>query len=168
MDIARVAIRRATLEDAEGMSGFMNALADEGLDTITGLRPTVEEEKEFLEKASSKERALFLLAVDSRLVVGMLDLWAGEKRSTRHTGRLGMSVLKPYRNRGVGRRLLEAAIQEAKRWEDFCRIELDVAPWNAPALRLYQSAGFAREGIKNKAIDFRGKPEDLVLMALTW
>ena len=60
----------------------------------------------------------------------MLDLSAGERPDDRHAGRFGMSVARRWRRRGVGRRLLTVAIDEAKGWPGFCRIELECAPWN--------------------------------------
>jgi RimJ/RimL family protein N-acetyltransferase len=64
--------------------------------------------------------------------------------------------------------LLRAAIDEARGWPGFCRIELEVAPWNAPAVALYERLGFLHEGRKIKALDLRGRPEDMLIMALTW
>ena len=56
----------------------------------------------------------------------------------------------------------------AKSWPGFCRIELDVVPWNTTAIRLYEAHGFTVEGTKRRAVNFRGRPDDLVLMALVW
>jgi len=168
MTTANIILRPAVINDAESLAKFMNTLADENLDTISGLRPTPAEELEFIEKAAKNGRAFFLIALDAHEVIGVLDLWAGERPSNRHTGRLGASVLAPYRRRGIGRKLLEGAIHEANNWPDFCRIELEVVPWNEPAIRLYESAGFISEGLKRKAAILGGKPVDLVQMALVW
>jgi putative acetyltransferase len=146
----------------------MDLLADERLDTISGRRFTPEQEREFLQKAAAQERAVILLALDGPAVVGVLDLWAGSNPFDRHTGRLGMSVLKGYRRTGIGRKLLNALIMETKVQPDFCRIELEVVSWNIPAIRLYESSGFKTEGTKRKAVDLRGKPEDTIIMALVW
>ena len=163
-----IIIRLATVDDAQALSKFMDVLADEKLDTIPGLRFTPEHEKGFLQKASDKARASILVALDDEQIVGMLDIWAGERAHECHAARLGMSVLAPYRRQGVGRKLLETAIGEAKTWPGFCRVELDVIPWNEPAIRLYESMGFVREGVKRKATKYRDKPDDLILMALVW
>jgi ribosomal protein S18 acetylase RimI-like enzyme len=53
---------------------------------------------------------------------------------------LDISLLKPYRGRGVGTRLLAALIDEAR--ERGCQVHLQVARHN-PALRLYQRLGFS-------------------------
>jgi RimJ/RimL family protein N-acetyltransferase len=166
--MANVVMRRAVVDDAEALSKFMNALADEKLDTISGSRFSPEEEREFINKATKNGRAFLLIALDDHEVIGMLDLWAGDKPHSRHMGRLGTSVLASYRGKGVGRKLLERAIDEARKWPGFCRIELDVVPWNTPAIRLYESVGFVREGTKRKAAVFGDKTIDLIQMALVW
>jgi RimJ/RimL family protein N-acetyltransferase len=109
-----------------------------------------------------------MVALSGHDIVGVLDLWAGDKPHNRHVARLGTSVLADYRRRGIGRRLLRSAIREATAWPGFCRIELDVVPWNAAAIRLYQSEGFVHEGTKRKAINIAGKMADLNVMARVW
>ena len=79
-----------------------------------------------------------------------------------------MSVAKAWRGRGVGRKLLAAAIDRARDWPGFCRIELECVAWNTAGVRLYESLGFVLEARKTKAINLRGRPEDMLLMALTW
>lgn len=168
MSIINIVIRRATIDDAEALSNFTDILADEQLDTIAGLRFSPEEERDFLQKASDKERAFVLIALDGMRIVGMLNLSAAIELHYCHAARLGMSVLAPYRRKGTGRKLMETAIGESKAWPGFCRIELDIVPWNEPAIRLYDSLGFVREGMKRKAAKYHGKPVDLILMALVW
>ncbi len=161
-------IRQASPNDAEVLSEYMNALADENLEQLSGLRPSPEEERSFLRKASENGRAFVLIALAGASVIGMLDLWSGEKLYNRHTALLGMSVLAPYRRKGIGRKLVQSAIDETRKWPGFCRTELHVTPWNEPAIRLYESAGFLREGTMRKAANLRGRTTDLILMSLVW
>ena len=165
---SNVIIRRSSIADAEACTAYMNSFVDEGLDTMPTQRYPVAEWADFIQKASTKERGFFLLAFDGPLVVGSLELLRGEKPTNCHVGQLGMSVIQSYRKQGLGRRLVETALLEVKNWPGFCRIELDVVPWNTPAIHLYESMGFVREGTKRKAADFRGEPHDLVMMALVW
>ena len=55
-----------------------------------------------------------------------------------------LAVDPEYQNRGIGRQLLAAAVQRARE-RRYRRLSLHVAASNAPALHLYESAGFARE-----------------------
>jgi RimJ/RimL family protein N-acetyltransferase len=166
--VVSFAIREGTLADAAAMVEYVNALAAEGLDTITNRTLTVDEEEAFLEKAAQVERGFFLLAFDGERVIGMLDLWAGERAHNRHLGRIGISTARDWRRRGVGRALLQAAIEKARYWPGFCRIELEVAPWNEGAIALYRQLGFELEGLRKKGINLRGTPDDVLAMALTW
>jgi len=164
-----IVIRPARIDDAEAMVAYMACLTDEGLDTISvQVAPTLEDEREFILRSKLSERVMILLAFAGDDMVGMLDLSAGQRPSDRHGGRFGMSVAKPWRRRGVGRKLLAAAIEETKGWPGFCRIELECAPWNGAAIALYESLGFVLEARRRKALNLRGRPEDMLLMALTW
>ena len=81
-----------------------------------------------------------------------------------HAGRLGMGVRASHRGRGIGRALLAAALSGATR-AGFRRVELEVFSSNAPAMSLYQRAGFQIEGIKRAARDLDGIVDDLIQMA---
>lgn len=167
--MGKVQVRRATDGDEYQMATFMGALSIEAPDTVTRrLPPTPEDQRQFLEAARKAERAFILLALDGDEVVGQLDLWAGGKPETRHAASFGMCVAAGRRNQGIGRQLLQAAIEQALLWDGFRRIELEVASWNGPAIRLYEQLGFSHEGRKVKAVNLRGEPEDTLIMARTW
>lgn len=165
-----VVIRTAGVEDAGAMVAFLTDLyADPDLDTIARRTPpTREEERGVIRRAASLPNAFFLLAWAGDDLVGMLDLWASEQAEYRHTGRLGMSVARAWRGQGVGGALMAEAIRRARTWDGFCRIELEVAAWNARGIALYERAGFRHEARRTKGINLRGEPEDSLLMALVW
>jgi putative acetyltransferase len=162
-------IRTARNGDEDRMAAFMGVLCAEAPDTVTRRSPpTPEDQSQFLNSVGEAERAFILLATDGDEVIGLLNLWAGSKPETRHCGSFGMSVTAERRRQGIGRRLLQAAIDQALLWDGFCRIELEVAAWNAPAIHLYEQLGFRHEGRKAKAMNIRGEPEDTLIMARTW
>ena len=164
-----VVVRRAREDDAAAMADYMAALTAERLETITPREaPSVEDERDWVLQAGFAERGMILVAEAKGQVIGLLDFWGGERPDNRHAGYFGMSVAKAWRGRGVGRRMLQSVIEEARDWPGFCRIELECVVWNAPAIGLYESLGFKVEGRMVKAINLRGKPEDMLVMALTW
>jgi RimJ/RimL family protein N-acetyltransferase len=167
--VEQVKVRRAREADAEALTTYMAGLMAERLDTISRRESSsVSEQQDWILQAATAERGLILLAMAGDAVVGVLDLWAGERPEYRHAGRLGMSVARKWRGRGVGRKLLTRAIEEARAWPGFARLELECVVWNTPAIALYESLGFVIEATMAKAINLRGTPEDMLLMALTW
>lgn len=60
---------------------------------------------------------------------------------------IGMLVVEAWRGRGIGRLLLESAIQWAAD-AGAHKMALEVWPHNEAAIRLYRSAGFVEEGRK--------------------
>jgi RimJ/RimL family protein N-acetyltransferase len=168
-EASQVKVRRAREADAAALCEYMAALMGERLDTISAREiPTVADERDWILHANTVDRGMIVIAVAGEAVIGALDLWAGERPDNRHAGRFGMSVARPWRGRGVGRKLLTRAIEEARGWPGFCRIDLECVAWNRPAIALYESLGFRTEARMEKAINLRGRPETMLLMALTW
>ncbi|MFD8382774.1 GNAT family N-acetyltransferase [Streptomyces sp. NPDC059679] len=75
----------------------------------------------------------------------------------------GLAVDDWARGRGVARALLGAAYEEARR-QGAVRITLRVLGHNAPARRLYESEGFAVEGVLPGEFLLEGEYVDDVLM----
>jgi ribosomal protein S18 acetylase RimI-like enzyme len=77
----------------------------------------------------------------------------------------GLAVLPAYRRRGIARRLLSAAIEEARE-RGACRLTLRVLGTNGGAQALYASMGFEVEGILHGEFLIEGRYVDDVLMAI--
>ena len=98
-------------------------------------------------------------------VVGWCDIDRSPREGFRHVGSLGMGLLPAWRGRGLGRRLMEAAI--AAGWDaGLERIELEVFASNTRAFALYEKLGFVTEGVKRRSRKLDGEYDDNVLMAL--
>jgi RimJ/RimL family protein N-acetyltransferase len=125
-----------------------------------------------LEKSAAFVRGLLagagvqVVAVDeAERVVGWCDIARGERPGVEHAGHLGMALVKEHRGRGLGRRLMEAALAAAKS-QGLERVELEVFASNAAAVTLYRKLGFREEGRKLKALKRDGAYDDLLVMAL--
>ena len=73
-------------------------------------------------------------------------------------------VAAGHRRRGVGRALLEQAVEWA-RDAGIRKLELHVFPWNEPAIALYESFGFVREGFRRAHYRRGADYVDAILMA---
>ncbi len=94
-----------------------------------------------------------------RLVVGYVGLWLlGEEA---HISTL--AVDPGYRRRGIGRQLLQAALDRATA-AGAQAVTLEVRVSNAPAIALYRSFGFRQVGVRRGY--YRDNREDALLM--TW
>lgn len=92
-------------------------------------------------------------AFDGPALVGTVALEFSAKPKTRHkTLVIGMYVSAQARGAGAERALLAAAIAHAGHRQGVIRLNLTVTEGNAPALKLYQSAGFALFGVEPQAI----------------
>lgn len=161
-------IRRAGPDDGAALSAYAAALMAEGLDTIGRLDPppTTEQEQAWL--AGMGPHGFALIAMDGPRVAGLADLRIGPVNAHRTpSAAFGMSVARTWRGRGVGRALLERLVVETEACPlGIVRLELDVVAWNAPAIALYESLGFAHEGRRRHAVvDRTGARGDLLMMA---
>lgn len=166
-----VELRPGRTSDAPMTSAYMHELVAEGLDVymLPNPAPTPEKQVGWISQIEQTPNAFVLLAVAGSRVVGILDFRPEDKRGRTPSGSFGMSVARDFRRAGIGRRLVEAMIERARSDRpELCRIELEVVPWNTPAIALYEKLGFRLEAVKEKTIAFRGKPEALHLMAKTW
>jgi ribosomal protein S18 acetylase RimI-like enzyme len=93
-------------------------------------------------------------AFAGRRLVGMaiLGVNARDKAKTRHKCELWSVYAAPdVRGRGVGRRLVSRAIDEARR-RGFEAIVLSVSSHNDGGIRLYRSLGFVRFGAEPRSL----------------
>jgi ribosomal protein S18 acetylase RimI-like enzyme len=106
-----------------------------------------------------------LVADDAGQLVGWCDIRRETIPVYAHAGHLGMGLLPAYRGRGIGERLLRAAI-DAARAAGFERVELTVYARNVRALALYRKVGFAHEGTRVRGKKLDGEYDDVHFMGL--
>ena len=126
--------------------------------------PPIESSKKFVSSNVENDVPQFV-ALKGDEVIGWCDIVPGKREGLTHCGTLGMGVHKDHRRRGIGTRLMERTIEEAK-FRGIERVELEVYASNTPAINLYEKRGFVREGVKVKARKLDGVYDDIIVMAL--
>jgi RimJ/RimL family protein N-acetyltransferase len=106
-----------------------------------------------------------LVAISEDSVIGWCDVSSYDKATMRHSGVLGMGVLKAYRGKGVGKALITKALGAA-RAAGLTRVELAVREGNSAAIALYQAVGFQLEGVQRRACLVDGAYFDHIMMAV--
>jgi len=100
-----------------------------------------------------------LLALAGEKPVGYVIYWMLQHEIDIHN----LAVRPAYRRQGIGRALLEAVLEEARR-QGADRVTLEVRKSNEAAQRLYQALGFAAKGVRTAYYSDDG--EDALIMAL--
>jgi len=145
------------LAEAVGREEGQWILASDGWRSVT-------EERRYLKNVQRHPDAAVFVAESDGVVVARLSLSRDPHPASRHVADLGLMVAADYRRQGIGRTLLDDAVA----WARLCgirKIELHVFPWNEPALRLYESYGFEREGYRLGHYEREGEYVDAILMA---
>lgn len=151
-------------EYIEGFHSCLDSVARERRHLAFVQAPPFESAREFV-LSNIANNVPQLVALRGNDVVGWCDISPMKHEGFTHCGTLGMGVRKDFRRLGIGTRLLEQTIGEAKKL-GLERIELEVFASNTAAIRLYEKAGFLVEGVKKKARKLDGEHDDLVEMAL--
>jgi ribosomal protein S18 acetylase RimI-like enzyme len=100
-------------------------------------------------------------------LVGAISCERDARSKVRHVGHIvGTMVMKDQQAQGVGRALLEALIALASADDEIHQLTLSVTSSNHAAVRLYESAGFARYGTQPRALRVGGRFFDKDLMQL--
>ena len=99
-------------------------------------------------------------------IVGHVDLKGPELRVALHRCLLGIGIERGHRGKGVGTRLMQAAIDFATAEPQLEWIDLSVFELNSPARALYERLGFREQGRVPDKFRIRGDSITDVLMAL--
>lgn len=165
-----IIIKEAIPSEAGQLITYVHALTDER-DIYIALsscefKLNLVEERQILEKYTSSENSIFLVAEFEGKITGSLNCPGGSRKAIRHSARLGMSVSKVWRDQGVGSLLLEFAIQWARGNPVISRTELNVFVENTAAIHLFSEVGFQIEGTRRTSIFRDGRYHDDHLMAI--
>jgi RimJ/RimL family protein N-acetyltransferase len=163
-----VIIRPAEPADAEALVALGRAVGGEPggwLLTTSDWRSAGDERRYLKAIRRYPNAAVYVAETDEGELVGRLSLARDQHPSSSHVADLGLMVAAGWRRQGIGRALLEEAVEWA-RGAGVRKLELHVFPHNEAAIKLYESFGFEREGYRKQ--HYRrstGDYVDAILMA---
>ena len=158
--MAEVIVRRAIPEDAPSLQAAIDRVAGEERWLGRARAPALDAVQTALASADEP----YYVAVHGARVVGWCNNLRRPAASRCHCAALSMGLLPDHRGTGLGRRMLEMALEQADR-VGIERVELDVLDDNRAAIRLYQRAGFVQEGHRRGGWRLAGRTRDMILMA---
>jgi ribosomal protein S18 acetylase RimI-like enzyme len=135
-------ISLATAADADRVAPLFDAYRQ-----FYGLPPDLGRCRQYLAERLERDESVVLLAADAgRPPLGFVQMYPtfSSLRAARVFVLYDLFVDPAARQRGVGRRLMEAAVEEARR-RGAASLVLSTAKTNHRAQRLYESLGWVRE-----------------------
>jgi RimJ/RimL family protein N-acetyltransferase len=163
-----VLIRSAAPSDAAALLKYAHDVMSEPRVLFTEwdeIDQSEDAESKFIQHAIDAAGELLLIAEVESQIVGALNFATYAKRKRAHGGEFGMSVKRPWRDKGIGRLMLTALLEWAREQKTIEQIELSVFSRNGRAIHLYRALGFQEQGRLHKAIKFGdGSYDDLILM----
>jgi putative acetyltransferase len=143
-NVESIVIRRVEPEDFRGLQRI-HEQPRAIFGTLQVPYPSAQMWRQRLEQQSGNHYGLVACVRDS--IVGSLGLVTERSPRRSHVGEIGMAVHDQWQGRGIGSRLVHAAIELADRWLNLRRLELVAYTDNDRALALYKKFGFEIEGL---------------------
>ena len=128
---------------------------------------TGEEESRILQAKAESEREIEIMAEVDGVIAGTAGIDAlGRREKLLHRANFGISIDRCFWGLGIGRALLEACIECARK-AGYEQLELEVVTENERAVELYKRAGFTEYGRNPKGFRSRSSGyQELVYMRL--
>lgn len=162
-----IRLRYPRFEDVDGLLNHINSLVEER--ALIGRQRKVSRKEEIehvlgLLKEVENEQAVVLVVEADGKILGVGEIKRAKLDAKRHTGNLGIGLMKEARGLGIGEKLAKSLIREAKKRLKLRIIKLEVFANNRRAYNLYKKLGFKEVGRIKKGNYYYGKYVDDVIM----
>lgn len=167
-DGREVTFRNPQDGDAPLMLDYINTLSKEKtFIRFQGEQLTLDFEKERLEsllKKIEKKVAVQILAFCNANLMGISEIIMQEG-ATKHTATFGITLAKEFRNLGIGKKLMQAVLDEAiKNLVGLKLIVLGVFSDNIVAQKMYEDFGFVKYGSLPEGVMHKDHFDDHIYM----
>ncbi len=153
-----IVIRKATKGDVSAILKNLKKVAKEQV--YLGIEEVTPVHRRYHTDRLKDRKCLTIVALVEGKIVGSLTLWHSGLEKMKHVRELGMLVIEGYREIGVGRALMDYALNWARRQKGVEKVVLGVFSTNKRAMRLYRSFGFKVEGVLKRQHILKGKYAD--------
>ena len=144
-----ITIREAEIKDAQAILDLKRGYIKNTITlplTLDDYPNNLKKEIELIKEYKNSENSIFLVVEYDNILVGNIDLTGSKRSKTAHTAMLGMGINENWRNQGVGKILIQSAIEWAKNESKLKIIWLEVYSSNAIGFNLYKKMGFLISG----------------------
>lgn len=105
----------------------------------------VDKEAELIQSFAVSQNQFMISAVDKDRIIGNLGCFGKVGEFLKHSAHIGMGIHQEFCGAGLGREMLNYAIDSAKAI-GLHRLELNVRVFNKPGIKLYERCGFELVG----------------------
>jgi len=161
-------LRHPEMSDVQGLMSLINSLVSEKSDIAKTTQVTLFQERAWLKNTiksiQNKEKLMILAEMDGK-IIGSCEITRDPYDVSRHVGTLGIGIIKEARGIGIGTRLVQEALSEAKKKLRLGLVKLYVFDSNNIGKSLYEEMGFTEIGRIPKGVYHNKKYKDDIIMA---
>jgi L-amino acid N-acyltransferase YncA len=160
--MSAIVLRPATAADTAAICRIYNQGIEDRLATLETELRTPDERRQWL--AARGPRHPVFVAETDEMVVGWSSLNVYNPRPAyQYVADFSIYIERGWRGKGVGRRLLEHLIDQARAL-DYHKMMLSTFPFNASGVALYERMGFTQAGVFHEMGLLDGRWVDTLIM----
>jgi phosphinothricin acetyltransferase len=155
-------IREATRGDAPAIAAMYNQGIADRLATLETEERTPEERRAWLDARGPRHPVIVAESEGRVIGFGSLNVF-NSRAAYNHVADFSLYVERSWRNKGLGRRLLQALTERARQL-GYHQMVLSAFPFNPAGLSLYRKSGFRVVGVYREQGFLDGRWVDTIIM----
>jgi phosphinothricin acetyltransferase len=160
--MSAIVLRPATSADAAAICLIYNQGIEDRIATLETELRTPEERRQWLAARDARHPVFAAVAEESIVGWGSLNVY-NARPAYQHVADFSIYIERGWRGKGLGRRLLEHLIEQA-RVLGYHKMMLSTFPFNATGVALYERLGFTRVGVLHEMGQLDGRWVDTLIM----